>query len=51
MDRSFCVLKGILKISKMRFYGIVLIKIDYVYLGGFMDTVLASTSVQNILVM
>ena len=48
MDRSFYVLKVILVMRKMGFYGSSLIKIGYIGLGGFMETVLMSTSCKKI---
>ena len=51
MDSGFCVLKGLLEMRKRTVCGSTLIKIVYVCLRGFMETVLTIGSGQNILVM
>ena len=51
VDSGFCVLKGLLKMRKRGVYGISIIKIGAIGLGGFIDIPLTITSGQNILVM
>ena len=47
-DSSFCALKGLSVMRKMVVYRSSLIKIGYIGLGGFTETVLMSTSCKKI---
>ena len=47
MDRGLCVLKGIFQMRKRLFYGIELVKIDAIGIGGFLDTLLMSHLVKT----
>ena len=47
MDRCFCVLTGIFQMRKRVLYGIALVKINAIGLGGFVDTLLVSNLVKK----
>ena len=51
MGSIFCVLKGLLGLRKMGFYGSALIKRDDMGLRGIMEIELTGTSAQTVLVM
>ena len=50
-DSGFCLLKGLLEIRKRGGYGSEFIKKYYIDLGGFLETLLISTSVKIRLVL
>ena len=47
MDRCVCVLTGIFQMRKRVLYGIALVKINAIGLGGFVDTLLVSNLVKK----